>query len=787
MPSLKLLLAALATLLLLAHPVAAQVLPSLGGTATAETGEPAADGSGGEDAVADVAESVDLLVELLRDPAVAAELAERLSTAAAEGAAQVGETVEPVEEPEVASFARRIANLTSGAAESAFEALARAQIGLQRLPRTLERSLSAFDREVLIAAGQSLLVVILVTYAVFILLKAGGRWVNRRLGAEAENRGVFERVALALVSSVLEAVVVALSWAAGYIVSVSTAGGGDIALQSLYLNAFLIVELSKVVVRALLAPRVSKLRLIRLPDRGARSITRWIALSIGLLTYGQLLAVPIVNRNASFLAGSALGTVINIVVVLMAITVVLRHRRAITAWLLSEPEEGQRKRGTMRTLVRLWPVPVLLYLVGLLIIVATRPGGILFPLLQDTALILGAGLAGWIAVSLLSGAIARGVRLPQSTRERFPLLERRLNSFVPKFLMVIRFLVIAAVIGVALDVTGLANIGGWLSSERGLAMTGALVSAAAILLIAFGVWLVFSSWVEYRLNPDYGKPPTARETTLLTLLRNAATIALLLITLMIVLSELGLDIGPLLASAGVLGLAIGFGAQKMVQDIITGVFIQFENAINVGDVISVGGVTGVVEKLTVRSVSLRDLHGVFHIIPFSSVDLVSNFMREFSFYVCDMGIAYREEVEDAKEAMHLAFDELKKGEAGRDILGNLEWFGLEAFGDSAVVLRVRIKTLPGKQWATGRAYNALLKRIFDERGIEIPFPHQTVYWGEDKQGKAPPLRMIREDTSDGGKDPQPPAGGERRTDSPVERDPYKSITDETPETEEAPR
>ena len=118
---------------------------------------------------------------------------------------------------------------------------------------------------------------------------------------------------------------------------------------------------------------------------------------------------------------------------------------------------------------------------------------------------------------------------------------------------------------------------------------------------------------------------------------------------MFVLSELGLDIAPLLASAGVLGLAIGFGAQKMVQDIITGVFIQLENAMNVGDVVTVGGTTGSVERLTIRSASLRDVQGVYHIIPFSSVDMVSNYVKDFGYYVCDMGIAYREDTEEAKE------------------------------------------------------------------------------------------------------------------------------------------
>ncbi|MEL6679579.1 MAG: mechanosensitive ion channel domain-containing protein, partial [Pseudomonadota bacterium] len=194
--------------------------------------------------------------------------------------------------------------------------------------------------------------------------------------------------------------------------------------------------------------------------------------------------------------------------------------------------------------------------------------------------------------------------------------------------------------------------------------------------------------------------------------------------------------------AGVLGLAIGFGAQKMVQDVITGIFIQFENAINVGDVVTAGGTTGVVEKLTVRSVSLRDINGIFHIVPFSSVDLVSNYMRDFSYHVEDMGVAYREDIDTVREAMEDAFDALKeKPEFGPDIIGPMEWFGVQTLADSAVVLRVRIKTLPGKQWGMGRAFKEQCKRIFDARGIEIPFPHQTLYWGEDRDGDAPPLRV----------------------------------------------
>ena len=306
---------------------------------------------------------------------------------------------------------------------------------------------------------------------------------------------------------------------------------------------------------------------------------------------------------------------------------------------------------------------------------------------------------------------------------------------MPKLLLLVRFAIIIAVVLFVVNTIDLIDVHGWLVSQVGVRLTGILFSLFFILLMGFAVWLAISSWIDFRLNPDYGSTPTARERTLLSLFRNAMKIALIVITTMFAFSEIGIDIAPLIASAGVFGLAIGFGAQKLVQDIITGIFIQFENAMNVGDVVNVCGTTGTVERLTIRSVSLRDLHGAFHIIPFSSVDMVTNFMRGFGQYVCDMGIAYKENVDDAKIAMTDAFEELRADDQwGQVILEDMTWFGVTTFGDSAVTVRSRIKCAPGKQWAVGRAYNAILKRVFDERGIEIPFPHQTIYFGETKEG-----------------------------------------------------
>jgi small conductance mechanosensitive channel len=210
---------------------------------------------------------------------------------------------------------------------------------------------------------------------------------------------------------------------------------------------------------------------------------------------------------------------------------------------------------------------------------------------------------------------------------------------------------------------------------------------------------------------------------------------------MLLLAELGVDIGPLLAGAGVIGLAVGFGAQKLVQDVITGAFIQLEDTLNEGDVITTGGVTGVVERLTIRSVSLRSIDGAYHLIPFSSVDTVTNLTKTFSYHIAAIGVAYRERIPEVKQAMQDAFDKLRETSFAAEIIGDFEMQGITEFADSAVVVRARIKTLPGKQWALGRAYSELVKEIFDERGIEIPFPHVTLYMGELKDGNTPPLRV----------------------------------------------
>jgi len=233
-----------------------------------------------------------------------------------------------------------------------------------------------------------------------------------------------------------------------------------------------------------------------------------------------------------------------------------------------------------------------------------------------------------------------------------------------------------------------------------------------------------------------------RATTLGAVVHNLLRIVILILAAMTLLAQLGVAIGPLLATAGIAGLAVGFAGQSLVKDYINGFFILMQDQIRVGDFIEAAGKNGLVEKVTLKMTTLRDINGNVHFIPNGNIDLVTNKTKEFSRYVFDIGVAYREDVDEVIGAIRQVDEEIRNDPAfGGDILQPIEILGLDRFDDSAVVIRARTTTKPGRQWMIGRDFNRRLKKTFDAMGIEIPFPHVTLYMGEDKKGQAPPLRV----------------------------------------------
>jgi moderate conductance mechanosensitive channel len=238
-----------------------------------------------------------------------------------------------------------------------------------------------------------------------------------------------------------------------------------------------------------------------------------------------------------------------------------------------------------------------------------------------------------------------------------------------------------------------------------------------------------------------------RVTTLTGLLLTLSLVAVWAIAAVICLDQIGLDVTPILAGAGIVGLAVGFGAQHLVRDLIGGFFLVLENQVRVGDVAVVNGTGGLVEAITFRTIVLRDLAGSVHVIPNGAITTLANMTKGWSGYVIDVGVAYREDTDRVVAIMTEVAEELR-GDArfGPLMLEPIEIFGVDAFKESEVVIKARLKTVPIQQWAVGREYRRRLKKAFDAHGIEIPFPHRSLYMGPASGPFEVTLRAASADT-----------------------------------------
>ena len=223
-----------------------------------------------------------------------------------------------------------------------------------------------------------------------------------------------------------------------------------------------------------------------------------------------------------------------------------------------------------------------------------------------------------------------------------------------------------------------------------------------------------------------------RLNTLMGVLRKIISVVVWTIFIMIFLEKININIIPILSAAGIVGLAVGFGAQELVRDFISGFFILLEDGIRAGDVVTLNGTTGTVEKMELRTITLRDSMGVVHIFQNGKVNTISNMTKGWSAVRFDIGVAYKENLAKVMEVMQQVGDEMyAEDEYKSNMLASVEVSGLNNFGDRALEIRARIRTRPGKQWGIGREYRKRLKEAFDKHNIEIPFPHQTIYWGDN--------------------------------------------------------
>jgi moderate conductance mechanosensitive channel len=238
------------------------------------------------------------------------------------------------------------------------------------------------------------------------------------------------------------------------------------------------------------------------------------------------------------------------------------------------------------------------------------------------------------------------------------------------------------------------------------------------------------------------REPSRKLKTLAPLIQTLIKIGAIFAAFLVLLEQLGISTGPILAGIGIFGLAVGFASQSLIKDVINGLFILFEDSLSVGDMVTLRGITGQVEKVTLRAVTMRDLAGTVHVIPNGTIDMIANTTKDYSRYVLDVGIAYRENVDEVIGLLR-DIDEAMRHDPvySRDMLEPIEVLGLDRFEESAMIIRARLKTRPLQQWRIGREFNRRIKMVFDERGIEIPFPHRTVLLEVPKHGPQSSLRM----------------------------------------------
>ena len=698
------------------------------------------------------------LADLLDDPASRNKLIEQLRTqATTAGEAGNSVTASAAASP---SLPTRIARRTQAfLAQLSTDA----QTAVDQLTMVWQNKGMAPERHAaLVSTLKSLAIVIVATLVAFGLLRAMASIIYGRLDRWAAKSdltthgpllstaraALWRRVGAISGALLIDLLLVLAAGLAGYAVAMyAVAPLGSISTaQSLFVNAFVAVGITRALIRGVFATRYPTLRLFTMADAVAGYWNARLGLIAAIIGYGLLLIEPLARSLLSTAVGELLGLIIMMAAYIYAVRVIWRNRTVLRTHLKQRADHTTiRTFGTgLRLLARTWHILAIGYFTVLLIVSQVDTEKALPFMVQATAQSLIAIGLGTLVILLLSLALARRIRIPEDLHRKLPMLEARVNAYVPAALRGFGVLVRVAVLLFVLDAWRVFDLSSWILSDAGTAAVRVLVNVAIVLLVSAVLWTLIASIIEHRLSRSEGRgAPTARERTLLSLFRNAALILIVTMTVMVVLSQIGVDIGPLIAGAGVVGLAIGFGSQKLVQDIITGIFIQLENGMNQNDVVQVAGIFGTVEKITIRSVGIRTLDGGYHLIPFSSVDVVSNHMRDFSYHFGEYTISHRESVDDAIQHLRHAFDELMQDEIlAPEVLEDISIPGVTALNEKGATIRVLIKTTPGMQWAVQRGYNRLVKKHFNAAGIELPYPHTVLYFGQDKNGYAPPANVF---------------------------------------------
>ncbi|MBP7252550.1 MAG: mechanosensitive ion channel [Alphaproteobacteria bacterium] len=513
-----------------------------------------------------------------------------------------------------------------------------------------------------------------------------------------------------------------------------------LVLQGL-LFALALSRLIVVLGHVVLAAKTPTQRLLPIPDARALALQRWLSVLGTLAVMGTWVTDAARLLDAPEEPRRLLVRVLGLVLLMGIISLVRQNRLPVAHWLRGSAETapGDLLAWARQNLSAHWHRLTIAYLLVGYVVTVLSPRGTGFgALLQGTL----STVLVFLAMNLLLyglNRLAQRAALAEARQERLPLHQPILRALL-------RLLVTFG--GVYLILLGWnVDFSAWMKTDLMQRLTGAGISVSLAIVSAILCYEILCSILNGAqsraragASPLSGIDRAARLQTLLPLIRHSAAVVLSVTVLLIGLSELGVNIAPLLAGAGIVGVAVGFGSQALVKDLITGLFIILEDTIHVGDVVTCGTHIGQVESMTIRTLRLRDLNGALHVLPYSEVTGFINQTRGFAYAVMELGVAYASDLRRVFAVLAEVGAALQQdAEMGQNILAAAEVQGVLNFADSAIIVRVRIKTLPGQQWAVRFAYMLAVKERFDIEGIVIPFPTVTHQFGGAVPPAAPAL------------------------------------------------
>lgn len=492
------------------------------------------------------------------------------------------------------------------------------------------------------------------------------------------------------------------------------------------------------VARMLLSPASNHLRLLPFSDPMAAYLIIWLRrmLFIGLTGYalaeaGLLIGMPVA-------AHGAIVRLTLMVITFCLVRIIKQQQGRVAALLRSPPldpeEEPPTRAGLMIRrgrdwLAARWHLLGIAWLFGFWVVWAIGVERGFVRMLHASALTVPVLTGSWLADEGVRRLLRMALHPGPKLRLRAPWLQLKARHYAPP-IRAAWAVILTGVVGILLlQIWGYGSLAWFEAGHSGRRIASSGVSILATVVVAMLVWEGANGMIERQLSRAPQDSKTARGTrlrTLLPVLRAFVACAVFAFVVFIVLDEIGINIGPLIAGAGVLGLAIGFGSQKLVQDVITGVFLLFEDSVAVGDVVSLGDRTGVVEHLTIRSIKLRAMDGSIHWVPFSAVTTVTNMTRDYAFAVLDVTVGWQEDPDRVLSVLRRIGRQMRTDGHWQSVMTSDLEAGLEKMTDMGLVFRVRAKTDPAQRWAVARELNRRIRVEFAQSGVDVPPPAQRL-------------------------------------------------------------